>query len=222
MSNFLKKFFILFVFLISKQGLTLSSSSYLIANTAIELYDFEVAYFEFSKSKIDLLESDHHNQLLTVVNLNLLDDANKVAKKLLKNNRFNQEAWIVLLSHSLINKQNNFFLDFQKIDKDIEMDLLKFIFFKKNGDIKNKKNIARSIFEVVQASTTNDQNQFSYKFLLFYLSIANLLDPDFNEALYFTAQIYQNLENYTKAEFYYSKINYKHNLYPESQKKYCY
>ena len=64
------------------------------------------------------------------------------------------------------------------------------------GDLKSNNLIARSIFELVQASISENKNNTNYEFLLFYLSIANIIDPDFSEAYFYSAQIYQILENY--------------------------
>ena len=98
------------------------------------------------------------------------------------------------------------------------MNLINYIFFNPLGDLKSNNLIARSIFELVQASISENKNNTNYEFLLFYLSIANIIDPDFSEAYFYSAQIYQILENYSKAEFFYKKISSSHNLFIESQK----
>ena len=65
-----------------------TSSSYLIANTAIKLFDFEEAYLHFQSSDSNFSESDLHSKLLTLVHLNLLSNAKEVAKKILKMNLY--------------------------------------------------------------------------------------------------------------------------------------
>ena len=62
-----------------------TSSSYLIVNTAIKLFDFEEAYLHFQSSDSNFSESDLHNKLLTLVHLNLLSNAEEVARKYFKN-----------------------------------------------------------------------------------------------------------------------------------------
>ena len=195
-----------------------TSSSYLIANTAIKLFDFEEAYLHFQSSDSNFSESDLHNELLTLVHLNLLPKAEEVARKILKMNNLNQEAWIVYLTYAKIHNNAYAFDEYRKKIKEPEMALLNFIFFNENSSIKKNEIIARSIFEVVQASFKDDDSLLNYNFLLFYLSIANLFDPNFNEAYYYSAQIYQILQNYNKAESLYNKVHFNHNLYVDSQK----
>ena len=218
MLKFFKYILIISVYIIPNNALSLSSSSYLIANTAVNLFDFEKAYPYFSGEQPILSESDLHNQLLTVVNLNLKSEANKIAEKILKINISNQEAWIVHLTYAKINNNLEIFKRYKKEVNNSRMELVDYIFFKKSGKIKKKNIISKSILEIVQAAISKDVKNINYEFILFYLSIANILDPNFNEAYYYQAQIYQYIKNYSKAEFFYKKINPKHNLYLESQK----
>ena len=202
MLNFCRNILILLIILLTNRVYSLNSSSYLVANIAINLFEFDRAKGEFDKLGQNLNESDLHNQLLTYVNLNLLSEANSVAKKIIAINDNNQEAWIVLLANAIIKKDSITFDIFKKNQKKSAFNLLNYIFFSNNGNIKNNKLIARSIFEVVQASESENNNQISYKFLLFYLSIAMMLDPSFTEAYFYSAQIYQKLENYSKQNFF--------------------
>ena len=219
MSFFTRNIILILTLLSSNCALGLSSSSYLVANTAINLFDFDKAGKELNERELNLSESDLHNQLLTYVNLKLLFKANIVAKKIIKINKFNQEAWIVILTNAIIKNDFSVINEF-KIDKKLnEMDLLKFIFFTKNNKIKNRKFIAESIFEVVQASSSNNQNNVNYKFILFYLSLTLMLEPSFSEAYFYLAQIYERLEKYSEAELFYSKIPNDHILFINSQKK---
>ena len=210
------------IILISSKAISMNSSSYLVANMAVNLLDFDMAHLQFSKSNIKLSESDLHKKMLTFVSLDLIDEAKKVSTDIIELNQFNQEAWIVYLTNAKIQKTTKAFTDYKKIKKNLEMELLDFIFFKNNGEIKGNNNIARSILEIVQASTNGFANQsqsmLNYRFLLFYLSIANILDSDFNETYYYSAYIYQELKNYSKAEIYYNNINSKSKLYIDSQK----
>ena len=56
---------------------------------------------------------------------------------------------------------------------------------------------------------------FKLFFIYFYKDIRWL---KFDEAYYYSAQIYQSLEDYNKAESLYNKVHFNHNLYVESQK----
>ena len=216
MINYFKKAFIIIVFFVNSNAYALSSSSYLIANSAINLYDFDKANIQFSLLEEDLRESDLHNKLLTLINLQLISEANLVAKQIINIDTFNQEAWIVYLINSKIKNNSEPFNEYNKIKSSASMDLLNYIFFSSNGNLNDNNIIADLIYEVVY--TSSSQNQVSDKFLLFYLSIAVMLNPNFNEAYFYSAQIYQRLKNYEKAEFFFKKIDNKHNLYVDSQK----
>jgi len=214
---FFKYILIVSLYIIPNNALSLNSSAYLITNSAVNLLDFEKAYSQFPSKNLNLSESDLHNQLLTVVNLNLITEGYSIAKEFLSINLLNQEAWIVLLTYAKINNNLEIFKRYKEEISSSQMEILNYIFFYENEKIKEKNIISQSIFEIVQASIFNDIEKVNYKFLLFYLSIANILDPNFNEAYYYKAQIYQQIKNYSKAEFYYKKINTSHNLYIESQ-----
>ena len=218
MSNFIKNILVIITLLYTNYAFSLSSSSYLIANTAINLIDFDNAKFEFNQLEEDLTESDLHNQLLAYVNLDLLSEANIIANKIIKINEFNQEAWIIYFANAVIISDLSVFKKFKINQNKYEMDLVNYIFFYENGELKDNKLIAKSIFDIVQASVSKIDDQVDYKFLLFYLSVAKLIDPDFIEAYFYSAQIYQLLNNFSKAEFYYEQIPNNHNLFLESQK----
>ena len=218
MHSFLKKILFVFILLISKEVSSFNTSTYLVANTAFTFFDFDKAKDKFVLFEKKLNESDLHNQLLTFVNLNMPIEANSVAIKIIELNKLNEEAWIVHLTSAIINKDQDAFIFFKKNSNNLKMDLLNYIFFSNDGKVKNNSKIARSIFEIIQASASNSNDQNSYKFLLFYLSIAIMIEPNFNEAYFYSAKIYQILKNYSKAESFYKKISNKHNLYIESQK----
>lgn len=206
------------VCIMTSSVLALTSSSYLIANTAINLIDFDEAYSQFKKSDEKLSESDLNYKLLAFVNLGLLFDAKEVAGDILKINNLNQEALIVHLTYAKKNNILYVFDEYRKRTNMSEMTLLNYIFFNEGGKIRKNEMIARSIFEVVQTTLADEKGQENYKILLFYLSIANLLDPYFNEGYFYSAQIYQILKNYNKAEYFYQKIQINHYLYVNSQK----
>ena len=167
---------------------------------------------------LELNELELNNKLLILINLNLYFEAYEVAKKILKIDKKNQEAWSVYLAYSKSENNLQPFIEYGNLIDDSEMNLLNFVFFEETGQIKDSVTIIKSLFELVQASTNNGQSQNNYKFLLFYLSLINLIDLNYYESYYFSAQIYTKLKNYNKAEYYYSKIDSKHYLYVDSQK----
>jgi len=208
------------LFALVSPAYALTSSSYLISKTAINLFDYEAAYSSFNESDIELGERHLVDKLLILVSLNLMAEAKVVSEEILTLNNLNQEAWVVSLVHATVEYplDSRAFDEFkQKIHK-TEMSLLYYIFFTEDGRIKKNDFAAKSIFEVVQASKEDINNAPNYTYILFYLSLANLLDPKFNESYFYSAQIYQVLQNFQKAEILYKKINESHNLYIESQK----
>jgi len=196
-----------------------SSSSYLIANTAVKFFDYKKAYSHLSPNNENLNERDLQDKLLTFTNLNLIDEATKIAKQILETNTMNQEAWIAYLANSKFKNSYEAFDELDSIIQQKEMPLISYIFFNSNGTIKKNKDSARSIYEIVQSSLTDHNFQdTNYNFILFYLTISNILDPEFYEGYYYSAQIYQFLKKFDQAELYYNMIPSTHNLHIESKK----
>ena len=217
MLKLFNKLLILVVISISKYTLALSSSSYLIANTAVNLFDFEEANIRMDFSYEYMSENDLFDQLLILVNIQSISRAAKVAEKILDINNFNQEAWAVKLVDAQLKKDTSVLLQYRKLRNNSEMDLLNFIFFNKDRKLQKNNIIANSIIDVVQNSLYNNKNNVSYEFLLFYLSIASILNPYSDEVFFYSGQIYETLENYTKAQFFYNKVNKSHILFVDSQ-----
>ena len=93
----------LFIIIFANKAFALNSSSYLIANTAVNLFDFEEAYQQYNSSEKELGEYDSYNKLITLVNLKLIEKAKEVARDILEINKLNSEAWLVVLTHAKIN-----------------------------------------------------------------------------------------------------------------------
>ena len=78
--------------------------------------------------------------------------------------------------------------------------------------------MAQSILSIVNESLMQNSNQLqNYNYILFYLSLSLKLNKTFNEAYFYSAQLYQNLKKYKKAEEFYNEIENDHPLYLESQ-----
>ena len=171
--NFIKILIMSSGFYVSS-ALAYNSSSYLISKAAINLFDFEEAYKHYTNIEDDTNESYLHNKLLTYINLNLMSEGSKIASQILEIDKHNQEAWIVLLAEAKL--QNNFslFEIYKKNELNKSMSLVDYIFFNNNSSSKNKQEIARSIFEIVQASINEQNEMLNYSFLLFYLSLSCL------------------------------------------------
>ena len=213
------KFFVILISISFSIKTIASSSSYLIASTAIKLFDFDEAYSHFNYIEDQSSELNLQNKLFTMVHLDLVYDAKKIAKELIDINLYNQEAWIVYLAEARISNNLQAFIEYKNQIDNTVMPLVNYIFFTQNKQMKNNKIIARSIFDIVQSSVgdLNDNNQ-NYNILLFYLKISTLIDQNFSEGYFYSAQIYQILDNISMAEIFYEKINFDHNLFLESQK----
>ena len=209
----------LMIFFISAKVYSFSSSSYLIANSAMSFFDYEEANNHYENNDIkNLNNSDLQKKLLAYVNTNSLNQAYIVAKEILQNDNSNQEAWLVYLTHAKLNNISEPFYELKKQHRIEELSIVKFIFY--NGYILKKRNedIAQSFFEIVQDSNAKNNNESQgFDYLLFYLSLSLNLNPKFNESFFITAQLYQLMNNYEKAEQFYNSVHKGHNLYLESQ-----
>jgi len=196
-----------------------NSSSYLIVNEAINIFDFDEAYSHFDNLQNLDNENDLLNQLFILIHVYKIPEAKKTAEKILNINSYNQEAWIVNLIDAKIKGDLSEFIRLKKNINKSEMKLLNYIFFedKQRDKIKSNKISARSIMEVVRNAILDNQENQNYEFILFYLSLANILDPNFNEAYFLSAQIYQELKYFNKAEELYKKISNNHKLYFDAQ-----
>ena len=104
------------IFFISSTAYSFSSSSYLIANSAMSFFDYEEAHTYYENSDMENLnDTDLEKKLLAYVNTNSLDKASKVAKEILRNDNSNQDAWLVYLTHAKLNNVAVFILYIFKI-----------------------------------------------------------------------------------------------------------
>ena len=207
------------IFFISSTAYSFSSSSYLIANSAMSFFDYEEANTYYENSDMENLnDSDLEKKLLAYVNTNSLDKASKVAKEILRNDNSNQDAWLVYLTYAKLNNINEPFYELKKQYGVEELSIIKFIFYNDYQIKKRNDDIAQSLLDIVQASNANNNELQGFDYLLFYLSLSLNLNPKFNESYYITAQLYQMMKNYKKAEKFYNKVHKDHNLYLESQK----
>ena len=208
------------IFFISSKAYSLSSSSYLIANSAMSFFDYEEANTYYENSDIENLnDSDLEKKLIAYVNTGSLDNASKVAKEILRNDNSNQDAWLVYLTHAKLNNISEPFYELKKQREVEELSIIKFVFYNNYQIKKSNDHIAQSLLDIVQASNANNNNTLQgFEYLLFYLSLSLNLNPKFNESFFITAQLYQIAKNYEKAEKFYNKVRKEHNLYIESQK----
>ena len=211
---------IIFSFLLSSNAHSFSSSSYLIAQSAITLNDYEIASKHYEKGNLyNLHVSDLKKKLIAFVNSNYLFKASIVARELIDLDVSNQEAWVVYLANAKLINELHLFKEFENQEWGEEYNIVKYIYYSNDKLRKNNNDIARAVFEVIQASSTSHLNKIAnYDYLLFYTIVALNFNPIFNEALFSQAYIYEKIKNYDKAEQIYQKINNSSSFYLEAQK----
>ena len=215
-SSFIFVFF--FIFLSFK--VFSSSSSYLIANSALIFSDYEQAnkYFGYYDSD-ELNKKDLNKRLLSYVIANSFDEAVKISKKILNFDNIHQEAWLVYLVDSKIKNLDEPFIEFNIIKKNSSLNLIDYIFYD-NSKVRSNTEIAKSIIEVIDATRMSIDYQYEqqdFDYLLYYLSLSLVLDDNLNEAYFFSGQIYEELKNYKKAIMFFNKVDQKSPFFIESR-----
>ena len=111
---------------------------------------------------------------------------------ILSENKNNPEALII--------KTTSFYKD-KKFNKIIELrnnleqpsELLEFIFFS-NNRLKDIDTISRALVEIVSSSySNNEQRRLNYNFLLFYISLAKIIDPENDRAMIIKAELFDQV-----------------------------
>jgi len=206
-------------FCIFTKAYSFSSSSYLIANSAMSLFDYEVANIHYHNSdKIGLNYRDLEKKIFAYVNSNSLNKASEIAKEILQKDNFNQNAWIVYLTHAKLNNISVAFDEFKKQNEKQELSLVKFVFYNDYQLQKNNEDIAQSLYDIAKSNSVNNNELQDLKYLLFYLSLSLNLNSKLNESFFLTAQLYQIMKNYEKAEIFYNNVHKDHHLFLESKK----
>ena len=212
---------IILLTLLSSRVYSSSSSSYLIAQSAITLNDYKTASTYYENGDLsDLHLYDLQKKLIAFVNSNNLTSASIVAKEIINLDYSNQEAWLIYLANAKLTNELYLFREFDNQKEGKEYNIVNYIFYS-NGQLKqNNNDIARALFAIIEVSGKDDKNFIeSYDYLLFYLTLALYFDPTFNEALFFQAHFYEQIKNYEMAEKIYQKINKNHPYYLEGQQK---
>ena len=211
-------FFYIIFFALPAAALT--SSSYLIANAAISYGDYDVATEYYSSHSDDYSSiSALKKQIISFVNTGKITEANLLADQIINIDKNEESAWLVKLVYAIKNNIFSDFDEFKKINNINQFKIINFIFYMDNELQLNIYHIAEKLFNIIE---TNDSLNLEYNdrrdYLLFYLNLAVYLKPNFYEALFFQAQILQELKYYNKAEYIYIKIKPSHHLYLDSQK----
>ena len=196
-------FFVLISLLMTNLAYSSSTSSYLISKAAFKLNDFQKVFDEFDTYEKDLNLLDYQDILISLVNLKKINQANKIAIKILDLDSDNQEALMVIMVNFLINnKKENINKEYYNTNNE----LINFIFFE-NKLLKSNYEISISFLELAQNFFSNSSSyKINYSYLLFYLSLSASINIENDKALFMLGQIYQIMEKYEDAELHYNKI----------------
>ncbi len=150
-----------------------------------------------------------------------LDLAYKIANKILANDINNQEAYIVKLVYLISKKKFKQIQELHDEPKD-KNELVDFIFFN-NNKIKDNKLISKSLVDIVISSYSSaDQRSLNYNFLLFYVSLSKIIDPNNDRAKLIKGELFQNISKEKIAREIFETINIDSPFYIEAQKSLAY
>ena len=208
-----------FVFLFSKTIFASSSASFLIAQTAFNNYDFSQVLNEYSSKINQEYKNDYLDELVSAVitENNILSE--NISKKILAIDPENQEAKLLLMV-KFINSNNKKNLRELRFNTDNQKnDLFEFIFFL-NDQVKSKIDISNSFLEIVRSSYSKQSSNYSqnYNFLLFYTSLAILINNQNYEAIFIKGQLLQMIDDYIFAEVTYQKIPKQSEYFTDAQR----
>jgi len=208
-----------FVFLFSKTIFASSSASFLIAQTAFNNYDFSQVLNEYSSKINQEYKNDYLDELVSAVITENIILSENISKKILATDPENQEAKLLLMV-KFINSNNKKNLRELRFDADNQKnDLFEFIFFL-NDQVKSKIDISNSFLEIVRSSYSKQSSNYSqnYNFLLFYTSLAILINSQNYEAIFIKGQLLQMIDDYIFAEATYQKIPKQSEYFTDAQR----
>ena len=208
-----------FVFLFSKTIFASSSASFLIAQTAFNNYDFSQVLNEYSSKINQEYKNDYLDELVSAVITENIILSENISKKILAMDPENQEAKLLLMV-KFINSNNKKNLRELRFDADNQKnDLFEFIFFL-NDQVKSKIDISNSFLEIVRSSYSKQSSNYSqnYNFLLFYTSLAILVNNQNYEAIFIKGQLLQMIDDYIFAEATYQKIPKQSEYFTDAQR----
>ncbi len=217
MINILRKLLILiFLPLFSSGALAFTSSTFLISQSAFKNYDYSVALSSFDNKAIKLSNSNLLDKVISAIITEDIDLAYKISSEILSADNKNQEAYIVTLVYLYSNEKFNKIKKIHQNFKD-ENELIDFIFFN-NDELKDNETISKALVDIVVSSFSNaDQKLLNYNFLLFYTSLAKIIDNQNDRAKLIKGELFQNVGQYKVAEQNFLKIQPNSAYYLEAQ-----
>ena len=217
MINLIKKwFFICLLISFNTSVFATSSSNFLISQLAFKNYDYPATLLNFNADKIKLSQDQLLDKAIAAIITEDINLAKDIANKILEKNKNNQEAYIIKISSLFLDKKFNQIKELRdKLDKPNE--LLDFIFFT-NNRLKDGATISRSLVEIVASSfSNNEQRRLNYNFLLFYTSLAKLIDPKNERAIIIKAELFDQVGQFEVARNTFEKIGKESPYYLDAQ-----
>ncbi len=193
-----------------------TSSNFLISQLAYKNHDYETSLFDFNIDTAKYPNNDLLDKLIASVILENLEFANNISDNILKFEKNNQEAYLVKLVNLLLDNKSN---EIKKLYSDTKTknDLIDFIFF--NDDLlKDNQTISKSIIDIVTSSFSNsDGYSLNYSFLLFYTSLARMIDISNDRATLIKGELFQKIGNDKDARLMFKEINQDSDFYLDAQ-----
>ena len=217
MINLIKKqFFICLLIAFNTSVFATSSSNFLISQLAFKNYDYPATLLNFNADKIKLSQDQLLDKAIAAIITEDITLAKDIANKILEKNKNNQEAYIIKISSLFLDKKFNQIKELRdKLDQPNE--LLDFIFFT-NNSLKDGSTISRSLVEIVASSfSNNEQRRLNYNFLLFYTSLAKLIDPKNERAIIIKAELFDQVGQFEVARDTFEKIGKESPYYLDAQ-----
>ena len=210
-----------FLIIFSREVLSFSSSSYLIANSATYNGDYDVASKRYDELKHSFTENPYElkKQLVAFVNINDFKKAYTVALKITNKYLSDQESWIIRLAYATFTNNNKEFEIFKLVKDQENLKVVEYIFYSNNKRVKDKILISEKVYALVQSQDGTNNIYFdNHYFLLFYLNLALFLNESHYESMFIKAQVYQHIGKNVEAEKILNNIDVSHNLYLDAQK----
>jgi len=174
---------------------------------------------EYSSKINQEYKNDYLDELVSAVITENIILSENISKKILAMDPENQEAKLLLMVKFINsnNKKNLRELRFNTNNQ--KNDLFEFIFFL-NDQVKSKIDISNSFLEIVRSSYSKQSSNYSqnYNFLLFYTSLAILINNQNYEAIFIKGQLLQMIDDYIFAEATYQKIPKQSEYFTDAQR----
>ena len=217
MINLIKKwFFICLLISFNTSVFATSSSNFLISQLAFKNYDYPATLLNFNADKIKLSQDQLLDKAIAAIITEDINLAKDIANKILEKNKNNQEAYIIKISSLFLDKKFNQIKELRD-NLDQPNELLDFIFFT-NNKLKDGTTISRSLVEIVASSfSNNEQRRLNYNFLLFYTSLAKLIDPKNERTIIIKAELFDQVGQFEVARDTFEKIGKESPYYLDAQ-----